>query len=397
MKQLPITRLFPKKKNHRVALAIFVIMLTTGGAVMAPACAAMGNTPSKDAIEVLKSSKNYNGKTFVNSLPAKDPSMLKAFKEWRHRSAHATPESAVPVHALSASDFHTQPKSGLRITWLGHSTSLIEIDGARFLFDPVWSMRSSPFSWAGPKRFFDTPISISDLPPIDGVLISHDHYDHLDKSTIQQLNERDIRFIVPLGVDARLHSFGVAKDRIEALDWWQRTKINNVTITVTPARHFSGRSMSDRNKTLWGGFALKGPAHSVYYTGDTGMFPGFTDIGKRLGPFDATLVEIGAYHRLWADLHLGPEQAVQAVQNAQGGLLIPVHWATFNLAMHGWTEPAERLIEAAKKADQAVVFPLPGQPLEPSAPPTVEKWWPPLPWQTAQEHPVVSSGMSPSM
>ncbi len=174
------------------------------------------------------------------------------------------------------------------------------------------------------------------------------------------------------------------------LDWWDETHLDRFTITATPARHFSGRSsiMADRDKTLWAGFSISGPEHRVYYSGDTGMFRGFEEIGKRLGPFDAALIEVGAYHQLWADLHLGPEQAVKAFQIVRGGLLIPVHWATYDLALHSWVEPAERLIVAAEKNAIPLAIPQPGESIEPANPPEIVRWWPKVPWQTVEQHPV---------
>ncbi|MBN2526089.1 MAG: MBL fold metallo-hydrolase [Deltaproteobacteria bacterium] len=353
----------------------------------------MGRLPKGDDEHMLAASPNYKNGRFFNRLAAREVSGFKAMKEWMKGADHTEPNTEVSTVQRRRADFDVFPQSGLRITWLGHSSSLVEIDGTRLLLDPIWSKRSSPVSWSGPKRFYGAPLPLNELPAIDAVLISHDHYDHLDKKTVQALAIRRVRFVVPLGVDARLKGFGVDSASIDVLDWWQRTKINNIYVTATPARHFSGRSLADRDKTLWAGYACTGDTHRVYYTGDTGMFPGFAEVGDRLGPFDATLVEIGAYHQLWADLHLGPEQAVQAVNNAKGGLLIPVHWATFKLAMHSWVEPAERLMIAATDAGVPYVLPWPGEFVEPASPPPVTRWWPSLPWQTAQQHPIVSSGM----
>ena len=373
---------------------LVIILLTTPGETDVSPCSAMGRFPEGDAVTELQASTHYLDGHFFNRPAARNPAGFEAMKEWMKGSAHTIPDAPIPVLTPNRADLETSPVSGLRITWIGHSTSLVQIDGAVFLIDPVWSKRSSPVSVIGPKRFFEAPIPIDALPRIDAVLISHDHYDHLDKRTVQTLAKLNLRFVVPLGVDARLKGFGVRENQIESLDWWQRTRIRNITITATPARHFSGRGFRDRNKTLWAGFALAGDAHRVYYTGDTGMFPGFVEIGEKLGPFDATLVEIGAYNRLWADMHLGPEQAVQAVRNANGGLLIPVHWATFNLAMHSWVEPAERLMVAAKQSDVPFVIPQPGQSIDPMTPPVPKRWWPDLPWQTVQEHPIIASGMA---
>jgi L-ascorbate metabolism protein UlaG (beta-lactamase superfamily) len=386
----------PPKKNKRWLLTALAVLLCAGGAIMATACATVGASPSGDAMDLLKRSPNYKKDRFVNGIPAEEPPLFKTLVEWVKGADHAVPDQPVPVVPRKKSDFSQLPASGLRITWVGHSTTLVEIDGARLLLDPIWSERSSPFSWMGPKRFHRPPFALEDLPEIDAVLISHDHYDHLDKSTVLHLGKKGFRFVVPLGVGAKLQSWNIPGEQIQELDWWDGITVNGVTITATPARHFSGRSpvMADRNKTLWAGFAMAGENHRVYYTGDTGMFPGFEEIGQRLGPFDATLVEVGAYNQLWADLHLGPEQAVQAVKQARGGLMVPVHWATFDLALHSWTEPAERLLVAAAKNSVAVAIPKPGQSVAPATPFAFERWWPEVPWQTEQEHPVVASGLA---
>ncbi|MCF8033504.1 MAG: MBL fold metallo-hydrolase [Desulfarculaceae bacterium] len=236
---------------------------------------------------------------------------------------------------------------------------------------------------------------LDQLPPIDAVVISHDHYDHLDYATVRDLGERVPVYIVPLGVGAHLESWGVARERIVERDWWGEVKLNGLTFTATPARHFSGRSLflRDREKTLWCGWAVAGPEHRVFYSGDTGMFPGFAQIANRLGPFDAVIMEIGAYSRMWPDVHIGPEQAVQARLDLGSGLLIPAHWGTFNLAMHSWTEPVERLLAAAAKAGVAVVVPRPGQSVEPADPPQPVRWWPALPWRSAEEALLVSTGL----
>ena len=331
---------------------------------------------------------------FENPLPTERPRARAILAQWMRNRAPSTPRDPPATEPRTRSDFRVPPETGLRVTWLGHATSLIELEGARFLVDPVWGERSSPLPWMGPKRFFDPPLPLEELPPVDAVLISHNHYDHLDRHTVHRLSRAGLSFIVPLRVGEHLVRWGVPRARIRELGWWESVEIGGVTITATPARHFSGRSplMTDRDRTLWAGFALGGPERRLYYAGDTAMFDGFESIGRALGPFDATLIEIGAYNRLWADLHLGPEQAVEAFRQVGGGLLIPVHWATFELAMHGWTEPVERLLVAAERHGVPVAIPKPGQSVEPARPPTVARWWPDLPWESAEDHPVVSSG-----
>lgn len=305
---------------------------------------------------------------------------------------HGVPREAPPVLAPR---LDAEPGSGLRATWLGHSTVLLEIDGTRVLTDPVWGDRASPLSWAGPKRFFPPPMPLENLPVPQAVVISHDHYDHLDRSTILRMRDWDTRFLVPLGVGARLQGWGIPADRITELDWWEGVQVGTLTITCTPARHASGRGLFDKDRTLWAGFVFQGNAHRVYFSGDTGLFPGLADIGSRLGPFDLTLIETGAYGQAWPDWHLGPEQAVQAHRLVRGDTLLPIHWGTFKLAPHGWTEPVERVLEAA--AGIPVLVPRPGESVEPGLEPALSRWWPSLPWKTAREVPILATrdGLKP--
>jgi L-ascorbate metabolism protein UlaG (beta-lactamase superfamily) len=188
-----------------------------------------------------------------------------------------------------------------------------------------------------------------------------------------------------------LTAWGIPGARITELDWWGQTRVGSLDITCTPARHASGRMLLDKDKTLWAGYAFIGSAHRVYFSGDTGFFPGFAEIGQRLGPFDLTLIETGAYGQAWPDWHLGPEQAVQAHALVQGRALLPIHWGTFDLAAHGWTEPIERVLAAARMTGAKVLVPRPGESLEPADSRTLERWWPSLPWKTAQEVPIIAT------
>jgi L-ascorbate metabolism protein UlaG (beta-lactamase superfamily) len=262
----------------------------------------------------------------------------------------------------------------LAVTWYGHSTVLIEIDGRRVLVDPVWSERVSPSALIGPRRMHPVPMRLEELPPVDAVLISHDHYDHLDLPTVRRLAARDqTPFLVPLGVGAHLRSWGVAPEQVVELDWNAQAKVRELTITCTEARHFSGRGLR-RNTTLWSSWVIAGPQHGVFFGGDTGYTPAFAEIGARFGPFNLTLLPIGAYHERWPDVHMNPEEAVRAHGDLGGGLLVPVHWATFNLAMHDWSEPVRRLRAAAQRSGVRFAVPIPGQRFNPSDPPA-EDWW----------------------
>jgi len=268
-------------------------------------------------------------------------------------------------------DWSRPVESGLRATWLGHSTVLLEIDGFRVLTDPVWSRRASPVGFAGPKRFQPVPVPIAQLPPLDAVIISHDHYDHLDKASVLAL--KDVPLITSLGVGAHLASWGIAEERIVELDWWESVEIGALTITAAPSQHFSGRGVGDRNRTLWSSFAVRGPRHSFFYSGDTGLTDEYTQIRAQLGPFDLVMLEVGAFHPAWGSIHLGPENALKALSLLGGGAFLPVHWGTFNLGIHAWDEPAETLLHLART--QQLIMPKLGAPIEPSHADRVVPWW----------------------
>ena len=373
--------------------ALLVAALVVAGATMI-----LADALAETTTERVEQSPQWRDGRFGNALPEQNGSMLVATWKFMTAGEGRVPDAPVDVMNRTGSDFDGPPSTGLRVTWLGHSTFLVEIDGARVLIDPVWSERVSPFSFMGPKRFFAPPMPLKEVPDVDAVVISHDHYDHLDESTIVSLNGRGLRFVVPLGVGAHLESWGVPGERITELDWWKDADVGVLKLTATPARHFSGRSMAmlDRNETLWSGWAIQGPAHRIFYGGDTAMFPGFVEIGERLGPFDANIIEVGAYGSAWPDVHLGPEQAMAAHVQLGGGLMIPAHWGTFNLSIHAWTEPIERLLVAAEQAGTAVAVPRPGQSIEPAIAEPVTRWWPDIPWRTADQAPVVSTGLSGS-
>lgn len=304
---------------------------------------------------------------------------------------NTSPETVVPVVQVDPKFMESTPDTGLRLTWLGHSTVIIDIDGKRFITDPIFGPRTAPFTFAGPERWYAPPLALKDLPRLDAVLISHDHYDHLDYPTMLVLRDRlDLDFVVPLGVGAHLEGWGIAPERITEVDWWDEVKVGDITLTSTPVRHASGRHVFDQNRTLWTGYAITGPAHRVYYSGDTGMTPSFSEVGKKLGPFDVTMVEIGAYNQAWPDWHSGPEQAVQIHQMLRGELFMPIHWGLFTLANHGWTEPVERAMIEAEKLGVNMVVPRPGESIEPDLNPTTTRWWPKLPFKTVEEDPVWS-------
>jgi L-ascorbate metabolism protein UlaG (beta-lactamase superfamily) len=279
--------------------------------------------------------------------------------------------------------------AALAVTWYGHATTVLEVDGYRILTDPVWSERVSPSPLVGPARMHPAPQPLADLPPIDAVIISHDHYDHLDKETVRELVARQSGpFLVPIGIGAHLRHWGVPEERIVELDWGGSVSLADLgldrngvdlVITCTEARHFSGRGLL-RNTTLWASWSIAGPTRRAYFGGDTGYTKAFAEAGAALGPFDLTLLPIGAYDERWPDVHMNPEEAVRAHADLCGGnpghgLLVPIHWATFNLAFHGWSEPVERMVTAARAAGTTVAVPMPGQRVDPSSAPPGDSWW----------------------
>lgn len=324
-------------------------------------------------------SDHFNGKIFLNPVPTEvmgKGAFGRMMKLYMEKHPNRTPSKRLGPFYADLKTINNLPADVLRVTWLGHSSNLIEIDGKRFLTDPLWYQRVSPFAVIGPKRFFDNPIHINDLPHIDAILLSHDHFDHLDKHAVLLLMAKGIRVITMLGVGKRLIGWGANEQLVTELDWWQQTELSNgFVITALPSRHFSGRWLSDRFSTLWGSFAIKGPLHNVYFGADSGYYDGFKKIGDKLGPFDLTMLDTGAYNKEWESIHMGPENAIQAHLDLKGKLLMPIHWGTFNLAFHPWTEPVERVIRAAEMNDVRLLLPRPGETRDINKGAYNSKWW----------------------
>ncbi len=285
------------------------------------------------------------------------------------------PVDPVPVHRQDGAALAALDVASNHIIRLGHSSHLLKLRGKWWLIDPVFGPRASPVSWAGPKRFHEPPVALADVPPIEGLILSHDHYDHLDVPTIEALKDRVKRYFVPLGVGARLKQFGVAADRIEELDWWEERQWGDVTVTAAPAQHFSGRTLWDRNRTLWASWSLRSGGEQIFYSGDTGYFPGFKEIGRKLGPIDIALMENGAYDTYWPVVHMQPEETVQAFQDLGARTLYLVHNSTFDLAFHGWREPLERVAALAQEKGIALATPEIGEVLTVGRPRVNRKWW----------------------
>ncbi len=294
--------------------------------------------------ERILSSAQWRGRRFENTEPVVSPvpsgKMLSTAGEMFFGGAgvERRPTVLLPVES-PLPGWQRPAETGLRSTWLGHSTVLLELDGARVLTDPVWGERVSPVSFAGPRRFHPAPVAIEQLPPLDAILVSHDHFDHLDTPTIRALARTGTPFVTSLGVGAHLEAWGVAPERITELDWWQTATVGRLTFHAAPARHFSGRGLGS-NATLWSSWVIESDRRRVFFSGDTGLTPEFETIGQRLGPFDLVMLEVGAYHPAWGAIHLGPDNAVKAHAMLGGGTLLPVHWGTSrSRCTHGTIPP----------------------------------------------------------
>jgi L-ascorbate metabolism protein UlaG (beta-lactamase superfamily) len=289
------------------------------------------------------------------------------------KPADSVPSQPIPVHAITPAQLRAAPDGTLYR--LGHSTMLLKLNGQFWLTDPVFSERASPVQWAGPARFHAPPISIEELPPVKGVILSHDHYDHLDRAAVQALAEKTEYFVAPLGVGDRLVEWGIPAEKIRQLDWWRSVTLEGVQLTSTPAQHFSGRGLFDGNRTLWTSWVIQAQGLRIFFSGDTGYFPGFKAIGDKYGPFDLTMIETGAYDPQWPDIHMQPEETMQAHIDLRGKVLMPIHNGTFDLALHSWHEPFERIAALAKQREQVLATPEIGLPLSIAQPKASTQWW----------------------
>jgi L-ascorbate metabolism protein UlaG (beta-lactamase superfamily) len=332
-------------------------------------------------LERMQSSRMWAGDGFRNVHPvlpglrapdARPPSLSEFLCEEGRRIPTKRLPSMNPRDAWSRA-----PSTGLRATWLGHSTVLIEIDGRRVLTDPVWGLRASPSRLIGPRRFQPVPIALKALPPIDVMIVSHDHYDHLDYSTIRELAKTDVPFVTSLGVGAHLESWGVRPERIVELDWWESFTLPNAELSITagPSQHFSGRGLKDRNATLWSSMAIRSARHAVFFSGDTGLTTEYATIRERLGPFDLVMLEVGGFHPSWGHIHLGPQNALEALKLLGGAPFLPVHWGTFALATHDWDQPPETLFALGPKQGANLLMPRLGEPVEPARGHPLAPWW----------------------
>ena len=331
-------------------------------------------------LERARASRQFREGRFHNTAgvsAALEGSSLPIIRELLFGARARVPRGPLPIERPVERWTRPVSSSGLRITWLGHSTLLLESDGVRILTDPMFGGRASPMPFLGAKRFHPVPVTIAELPPLDAVLLSHDHYDHLDRASIRELAGRRVPIVTSLGVGARLERLGVDPASITELDWWETHTPpgGSLSFTATPAQHFSGRGLADRNATLWSSWVITTSNHRLFFSGDTGLTSELATIGERFGPFDVSMIEIGASNPAWSAIHLGPANALRAFDLLGRGTLLPIHWATFDLALHRWDEPAETLLALAGPTNARILTPMLGHPFEPAHVEGPTPWW----------------------
>jgi L-ascorbate metabolism protein UlaG (beta-lactamase superfamily) len=338
---------------------------------------ALGLSAARRGRELSRSSAQHDGERFrnVKARPAEGigKTLSIAWNVLFRKPAGTVPAGTLPVDALTREQLDAAPDRSLYR--LGHSTMLLKLRGQFWLTDPVFAERASPFRRFGPRRFHAPPIALADLPPLRGVILSHDHYDHLDRETVLALAATTGVFLTPLGVGDRLIEWGIDASKVRQFDWWQGVDIDGIAFTATPAQHFSGRSLLDGNSTLWASWVIVDRELRVFFSGDTGYFDGFKAIGEQHGPFDVTLIETGAYDAQWPYVHMQPDDTVQAHADLRGRWLVPVHNGTFDLAMHRWQEPFERVMGLAAARGIPLSTPRMGERLDLAAPHRGERWW----------------------
>lgn len=333
-----------------------------------------------ERLERIKKSPHYRNDKFYNlvktPVSGENTSMWESAWKFLKGGNNREPDKVIETIPFSKEKFESAD-TGISVTWFGHSNVLVRVDEKNILIDPVFSNHASPFSFIGAQGFdYSDRASLEDLPKIDAVLISHDHYDHLDYETMTLLKDKVDRFYVPLGVGAHLEKWEIPLENIVELDWWDEANFDqNIMFAAVPMRHFSGRGVTDRYATLWAGWVIQSRNYKIIHTGDSGYGDHFKAIGEKYGPFDLAMVECGQYNQGWPYIHMMPEQSVQANIDLKGEIMMPIHWGRFTLSLHQWTDPVYRATAEAARKNVEIITPVIGDIFHLTPPLPKEKWW----------------------
>ncbi|MEE4259557.1 MAG: MBL fold metallo-hydrolase [Bacteroidales bacterium] len=369
------------KKNLKwllISFLISILILIAAFMIIPKIAPQFGANASGARLEKIENSPHFKDGQFQNLVETpmygENTSLWQSFAKFIRGGKNREPSHTIETPELEINSIAADEVS---VTWFGHSTVLMQIAGKKLLIDPVFSNHTSPFAFMGPKAFpYSHQYSIDDLPEIDAVIISHDHYDHLDYESTLKLKKLVSRFYVPLGLGAHLEKWGIPSENITEAEWWDEFQFDQeILLACVPMRHFSGRGIADRNKTLWAGWVIKSENHTVIHTGDSGYGPHFKQIGEKYGPFDLTMVECGQYNEGWPYIHMTPEETVQAHIDLKGNMLLPIHWGRFNLSLHAWTDPVERASATSNQKHINLITPVPGQLVNISDPMAYYEWW----------------------
>lgn len=367
----------------RIGLSLLLLILITILALflflkLSPQFGGQITQAQKAQFELLP---HYKDGIFINAEPFEIKtdchSVEEMIKKALRGNPHGRPSRNIEVVPFNINTLNQIQADKTRITWLGHSSFLLEINGKIILIDPIFSTIAAPHQWIGQKRYNEKmPFKLDSLKHIDAIVISHDHYDHLDYLTIKKLREITQHVFVPLGVGNHFRRWDYEEKQITEMDWWQETSLDSLQIVLTPSRHASGRALSDQSSTLWGSWCFINGEQRVYFSGDGGYGQHFKAIGEKYGPFDFAMVECGQYDELWEGMHMMPEESVQAGMDVEANCMMPIHWGAFTLANHSWTEPVERFSQAALQNNVNFCTPQIGQSvLLNSDEYPRDKWW----------------------
>lgn len=360
-----------------ITFAFLTGLLAVAGLMFLKFSPQFGGVSDGESLTKIENSPNYRNGKFQNIEPTTVINKAEPMNFFRiFLRGNTIPSGDLPIKKLEPGYFNRKAGAPTRITWLSHSTVIVEIDDKKILIDPMMGDKSSPISFLGPSRFKkQLPITAEELPLFDAVFISHDHYDHLDYGSIRKIKDKVGMFYVPLGVKAHLVSWGIDASRITELDWWEHSDMAGVNLTLAPSRHFSGRGLLDRFHTLWGSWIIKGNNSNIFFGGDSGYGQIFKKIGEAYGPFDLVMLDVGQYNDQWRDVHMVPEQAVQASIDLKGAMLLPIHWGAFKLSLHDWDEPIIRLVKKATEMKVKVATPIMGEAVIPGESVPSKQWW----------------------